>query len=110
MTTTKTRRPRIVAPSGLVGMMTLVRTGSENNLGVRHNAERAYPLARDLVRHLQTDPHAELGPVLASAAAAIFPGIDNPAEEDTALQAGFYVGVATAWLLLMRLTGKDGVR
>jgi hypothetical protein len=71
-----------------------------------HHAEKVFPIAQNVIRHLHSDGlvHKELDGSIAH----IFPGLDAEPEASTAAEAGFLVGVATAWLLMTSL--KSGSR
>ncbi len=89
-------------PAGLITMMALIREDFEGGNAPESNARRAYPLALHVIKRLRDNyGHVDL----TGAADKMYPGLDSEPTGDTCASAGFYVGVATAWLLLREIGG-----
>lgn len=104
---TKTTRTSAPVPIGLVTMMQAIRIDGDTNYAAEKHARAVYPLARRILGNLHDGglrSREELR-VLDEAIHRIFPGIEEPNDAHTGAEAGFYVGVATAWLMMSRLQG-----
>ena len=107
----KQLKKRTPPPSGLITMMSLVRGDGDNGNAADWLARHAYPLARRVIRELRGAEVTREWDSLDNIAIEMFPGLeDEPPADGTLTQAGFYVGVATAWLLLQDINGKVGAR
>lgn len=87
-------------PAGLIAMMSLVREDYDGSISPGFNATRAYPLAQRVIDKLRTK-HGHID--LTGAAKALYPGLDSEPDHHACGLAGFFVGVATAWLLMREI-------
>ena len=101
------RRRSASTPIGLITMMQALRLDGDTNRAARRHAAAVFPLAQQVLENLEDWDGSDRGElrIVDEAVQRLFPGIEDPVDAHTNAEAGFYVGAATAWLLMSRLQG-----
>ena len=91
-------------PVGLLHLFAMVRDDSENPTAAPSHAQAAYSLATEILDTLFDNNSGQRRyEILDRAEATVFPHMDPPGDAEP--EAAFYVGMATAYLLMMRVGG-----
>lgn len=95
------------APLGLALALSMIRERGETPTSSQKMAERAYPLASEVVTAtFNAADERVIMDVLRDAPLALYPGLEGePLSPDSHAEAGFYVGFCVCWLLMQQFNG-----
>lgn len=100
----KRRTSTTPPPIGLLHLFAMVRDDSENPTAAATYARVVYPLASEMLATVFDNDSGRLRyDILKRAEPALFPHLDPPGDAEP--EAGFLVGMATAYLLMTRIGG-----
>ena len=108
--TTHARQAAI--PPGLAAAFKMIDTGGSTNTAAHSFATKAHPHALRILDLLHGDGSVDLAveQELTAAAARLFPTLSDQQVPELARLAGFHVGFAACWLLMMAVNGRGGAQ